>query len=458
MNSLGARSRRLSLLLLLAVSLGAGIYAAHGQTNSPMDPPATPHRSPRCPSPANPGGLYFECVGQPLDYSQETLTQDWAGFRTELSRFGITPTASYTAQVMGNPSGGRSRGFTYSGTLQAGIFWDIDKLLRLPGLSFNLGGAWSTGRNLSGDHIGNIFTVQSAYTAPGDGTNSLTLGELYLQQQLFNNSLTIAAGRLAPQSTFATMPALNQYINGGINAAPGNLGVNDPSFTSYPAGVEWGVQAIYNFAPTFQLAAAVFNTNQNAAAGARGGLDFNIREGNRGALSVAQINYLHNHAAGDEGLPGQYSFGAFYDSNKFTSLKDSNATKRGNYSVYGMFQQMVYRDGEPGSQKGLTAWGEVAFAPKASVNSMPYFVGAGLIYHGLVPGRDTDVTSAGIFYGKLSRYIPRATSETIIEANYQISLTSWLSLTPDLQYVIRPSGSSAIGSALVLGTQLAVNF
>jgi porin len=458
MNSLGDRSRRLSLLLLLAASLGAGIYAAHGQTQSPMGQSAAPHRSPRCPSPANPGGLYFECVGHPVDYLQETLTQDWAGFRTELRRFGITPTASYTAQFMGNASGGQSRGFTYSGTLQAGIFWDLEKLLRIAGFSFNVGGAWSTGKNLSGDSIGNIFTVQSAYTNPGNGSNNVTLGELYLQQQLFNNALTIAAGRLAPQSTFATMPALNQYINGGVNTVPGNLGINDQSFTAYPAGVEWGVQAIYNLAPTWQLAAGVFNTNQNAAAGRKGGLDFSIRRGNRGALSVAQLNYLNNHAADDAGLPGQYSFGAFYDSNHFTSLRDFNSTKSGNFNVYGMFQQMIYRDGNSGSQKGLTVWGETAMAPRLSVNTMPYFIGAGLIYHGLISSRANDIISAGVFHGVFSRYVPRTTSETVIESNYQVNVTSWLSITPDFQYVIRPGGRSAIGNAVVLGTQLAVNF
>ena len=106
---------------------------------------------------------------------------------------------------MGNTSGGQSRGFTYSGTLQASIFWDLHKLLGIPGLSFEVGGAWSTGKNLSADYIGNSFTVQSAYTAPDNGTNNLTLGEMYLRQRLFNNSLVIAAGRLAPGSTFAIM-------------------------------------------------------------------------------------------------------------------------------------------------------------------------------------------------------------------------------------------------------------
>jgi carbohydrate-selective porin OprB len=46
----------------------------------------------------------------------------------------------------------------------------------------------------------------------------------------------------------------------------------------------------------------------------------------------------------------------------------------------------------------------------------------------------------------------------VIEANYQITVKRWLSITPDVQYIIRPSGSSAIGNALVLGTQVAITF
>jgi porin len=442
------------MMILLALLLSLGISAvAYGQANAPNSPSAV-----RCRSPANPRKLYRECVGRPFDFIEDTLTEEWAGIRTELNRLGITPTASYTAQFMGNPSGGQSRGFTYAGTLQAAIFWDLEKLVHIPGLSFNINGAWSTGKNLSADYVGNIFAIQSAYSAPGNGANNLTLGEIYGQQQLFNNSLVVAAGRLAPQGTFATMPVLNQYINGGINPVPGHLGINDATFAAYPPGVEWGVQAIYNITSSFQFAAGVFNTNQNSADGAKRGLDFSLQQGNRGALSVVQVNYLFNHAPQDTSLPGQYTLGGFYDSNRFTSLSDLSSTKSGTYSLYGLFQQMLYRDGGADSQKGLTVWGETAIAPKSSVNTMPYFIGAGLSYQGLIPGRDDDIASAGFIYGTFSRYIPRTTAEAVIEANYQITLRRWLSITPDIQYVIRPNGSSAIGNALVLGTQLTINF
>ena len=448
------RSWRGRKVLLLWLSLSVEIpAAAYGQT-SPLSKPSTV----RCPSPADPRNLHFECTGRSFDMIEETLTKDWAGLRTDLSELGIKPTASYTSELMGNPGGGQSRGFTYAGTVQVSIFWDFAKLLHLRGLSFNIGAAWSTGKNLSADYIGNNFWVQSAYTAPGNGSNNLTLGQIYLQQQLFDNSLILAAGRLAPATTFATMPVLNNYINQGINPIPGSLWTNDDTFTSYPPGVEWGAQAIYNLSPAFQVAAGVFNTNQSSALGGKGGVNFALQQGNRGVLGVIQVSYFLNHAPDDKGVPGQYSFGGFYNSNRFANLNNPNSTKSGLYSIYGMFQQMVYRDGGAGSQKGLTVWGEAAVAPRSIVSFMPYFIGGGLSYQGAIPRRDNDITSVGVIYGTFSRYVPRTTAETVIEANYQVTLTSWLSITPDLQYVIKPNGSSAIKNALVLGAQMQIVF
>ena len=101
------------------------------------------------------------------------------------------------------------------------------------------------------------------------------------------------------------MPVLNQYINGAINPIPGHLAINDFSFTGYPPGVEWGAHGIYDVGKRFQVDAGVFNTKPNSAAGGKGGADFALQQGNRGILSVAQVNYFLNHASGDTGLPGQ---------------------------------------------------------------------------------------------------------------------------------------------------------
>jgi hypothetical protein len=100
--------------------------------------------------------------------------------------------------------------------------------------------------------------------------------------------------------------------------------------------------------------------------------------------------------------------------------------------------------------------GEAAVAPQARVNPLPYFVGGGVSYQGLVPGRGSDIAAVGVIAGIFSHVIPRTTAETVLEVNYQITVTRWLSVTPDLQYIIRPSGSSAISNAVVVGVQLAM--
>ena len=407
----------------------------------------------RCPTLANPGGFPMECVGRPFDFA-ETLTRDWAGFRRELNRLGLTPTASYTAQFLGNPSGGESSGFTYAGTFELLVHWDIGTLLPVGGLSLVVGAAWSTGRSLSADEIGNIFTVQSAYTTVDGGTNSLTLGPLYLHQRLFDDKLMLAAGRLSPGDTFATMPVLNNYVNGGINAVPGSLGTNIPSFAAYPPGLQWGAQGLYHLTPALQLDVGVFNASARSAAGANGGADFSLGGDGTGVLSVIQVTYINRARTG---LPGFYAVGGMYDSSRFSRVSDAG-TETGNTGVYAMFQQMIYRDGGPDSQKGLTLWGEVAVAPRPSASPLPLFGGGGISYQGPIPGREQDVASLGVIHGALSRDLPGTTGETVIEANYQFALTGGLSIMPDFQYVIRPGGVRAVGNAFVLGAQVTLSF
>ena len=48
-------------------------------------------------------------------------------------------------------------------------------------------------------------------------------------------------------------------------------------------------------------------------------------------------------------------------------------------------------------------------------------------------------------------------TETAIELTYRVQAKDWLTLQPDLQYVIHPNGDHAIGNALVIGLRLNVN-
>ncbi|HTW28418.1 MAG TPA: carbohydrate porin, partial [Acetobacteraceae bacterium] len=49
-------------------------------------------------------------------------------------------------------------------------------------------------------------------------------------------------------------------------------------------------------------------------------------------------------------------------------------------------------------------------------------------------------------------------AESDIELNYRAQLTQWLSLMPNIQYVVRPNAVTIIPNAFVLGLQAIVTF
>ena len=408
----------------------------------------------RCFAPGRAHRLYWDCVGEPFELITSTLTRDWAGFRKFLGSIGIEPIVYYTTQLMGNPSGGRTQGFTYAGSLDATLALDLQRLLGVPGLSFVIGASWPTGQSLSTETVDNLFFVQSVFA----GTGEVSLQQMYLQQDLLDGALSIAAGRLAPANLFAALPVFSYYLSGGINPIPGSLLYNDPAFAQSPPGVQWGAQIVYDPIVPLRISLGVYNTNPFSANGANHGVDFSLQEGNTGVLTVFQLNYRLNQAKTDTGLPGEYAIGGLYDTNRFSSLNPPPGTVSGNYAVYAMFQQMVYRDGAPGSKRGLTVWGELALSPRQSASLIPYLVAGGLSYRGFFPSRGRDVASLGVVSGVVSRHVPDASAETVVEANYQVTLPHGILITPDVQYVIKPSGSSRIKNAVVLGLQVAVSF
>jgi hypothetical protein len=104
------------LIIVLAIALSVAPAFASDEESTSEDQTASEYRSPRCQTPGNPHKLFFECVGKRFDVLRETLTKDLAQYRTGLAKLGITAIHSYTAQFMGNPNGGKSQRFTYSGT------------------------------------------------------------------------------------------------------------------------------------------------------------------------------------------------------------------------------------------------------------------------------------------------------------------------------------------------------
>lgn len=92
---------------------------------------------------------------------------------------------------------------------------------------------------------------------------------------------------------------------------------------------------------------------------------------------------------------------------------------------------------------------------------------AGLTYQGLIPRRENDTVGVAVAYGKLSRGAVQALSEDGardpgyeigLEATYQVQVTPWFDVQPNVQTIIRPGGTADFGNALVLGVRSILEF
>jgi len=446
--------RAFVFLAFAVAGLGQAQVAADSTAVAPTDEAGTPTRPARplkCPRPADPRLRHFECRQTAFDAIEETLTGDWNKARTELANLGITPTASYSAAWFGAGSGPGAKP-TFAGQLTGSVNVALDKALGAPkGLSFYASGIWAQETNGSSWLNSNVFAVNSL-AAGSTGW----LGEMYVQQTALEGNLTVAVGWLGPAATFASVPVLANYLNTAYAGNPTGPITNDPPLGAPPPSSQWGVQAVYNVTPVWQVAGGVFNNNPNAAAGAQHGTNFAWRQGNKGVLAVAQVNYLDNQGPGDKGMPGQYTFGAAYDGNAFPNLA-TGVNRDGNWNFYALAQQQVTREGGPGSANGITVWGGITWASTQSVNLLPLTAGLGASWQAPFKSRPNDIASVGWFYGKISDTQPGATQTQAVEVNYQYALTKAVTLIADVQYLWRLNGLPSPGAA-VFGAQANVTF
>ncbi|MGB2705933.1 MAG: carbohydrate porin [Candidatus Omnitrophota bacterium] len=410
---------------------------------------------------------------------QKTATGDWNGLRNQLEDRGVTISSNFTTDIGGNPVGGLKKRTIYSGFLDVAAALDFEEIASLKGLALTVSNFLASGKNLS-DAVDNFFGVQEIY-APGN----YFFGELDLSLSLLDDTAILEVGRLFAGDVFAESPLWLYYVSGGINDNLNSMPVNIffPDFNV----TAWAARATYQPNNEWHLIAAMYNADTRVQKLANHGADFSFAMDN-GYLAFGQLAYKHHQSREDDGLPGSTTFGGYYQSSKFQDLDDSSKIWYGNYGFYLMFDQMIYKGDWPEFKgphhlraeasdaerikhphhpqtaiaqdrpKGLTAWAAAYLAPHGRINTQTYQLTGGLLYHGLPPNRDRDVTAFCVILGNFSDQLDGQRMETVLELNHRFQLGQWFYITPDIQFVINPNGRRTIRNALVLGLELSANF
>ena len=413
----------------------------------------------------------------------DAATGNWLGARSAFLNSGVTFFGSYESNSAANVSGGRSAGAAYADNFDFGVRLDLEKSVGWKGGTFTLDFSHRNGTSITDRHVGNFFQVQQLF-----GVGTFMLYGIYLEQKLMDDRFSLKIGRFATNEDFAVSPIYGLYMGNGIDGNPKTL-ISSGAFSSYPGSV-WAARIRLEPTKETNFSVGVYQTNDRLYDPNQHGFDWTIRSED-GVLLIAQLGWTPeffkkpvvvqrasgkavsdgkqmaapNESVEMKGLPGHYwvgSYVTFGDYTQFGTIEKGN----GPYAYYVHADQMVYQE-QPGSDQGLTLWADVVAQPDHAVNIIPFQVNAGVVYKGLIPRRDQDVTIFGVVYGEFSddyarvvspTGIDRPTYETVLEVGYRVQLTKFAYVMPELQYIINPGGTGQLDDAAVLGLRVGITF
>lgn len=410
---------------------------------------------------------------------EQHLFGDWGGVRTDLGDKGVDLSLDYVGQLAGTIAGGKRIGADYAQQLQFKADIDWSKLAGVSGFSTHVILINRAGRNLGTDYVGdNLFQPQYAYGGGGDVLVHLV--QAYGEQKLADGKLDIAAGRLPVGEDFATSPLYCDFLNTAVCGYPHSLPAKI-GFTAFPNST-WGARVRFAPNPRFYLQGGAYQVRPQF--GGRAGFDWGW-SGTTGTYFPLEAGY--EPVLGQAELPGHYKLGFAHDTSDYPDLlRDTSgrpyvvsgappARHSGRSSAYLLFDQMVRRSG-PSPTDGLILLGGIVRSdPDTSQFSRFAFLGA--VAPSPFAGRPNDNVGLVVSWAKISPALTRTQTlqaaaslplaqdavgiqshETVVEARYRIALGKGLSLTPDVQYIIRPGAARAYPNATVVGLQLKASF
>jgi porin len=416
-----------------------------------------------------------------LQRSGSLLGGMW-GFRPWLSKYGMSLSILETSEVLGNVSGGVKRGFDYDGLTEVLLQLDTQRAFQLYGGTFNVSALQSHGDNLSAQ---NLYTLQTASGIEAD--RSTRLWEIWYQQKfLEEDRLDVKVGQQSLDQEFMVSQNAGYFVNtmfGWPMVPSADLPGGGPAYPLSAPGVRVRVRpvnplnipmGVYNGSP-------VVNNTGDPQRQNPSGASFPV---NGGVLAIIELQYSYPalggmvYGNGSEPLGRLYKLGFWYDTEHFadpeydnTGLSLANpkstgvaAAHSGNYSLYVVADQMIWRDPlDEDGDRAISFFVRALGAPQEDRNVIDFSLNAGFTFHEPIMHRDDDTCGVAMGYAKVGDHTagldrdtafytgafdPVQRGETFVEATYQYQLTAWCQVQPDFQYVFNPGAGIANPNAL----------
>lgn len=367
--------------------------------------------------------------------------------------------AEYRADVISNASGGLRRATTVLGNLDFKVNVDLDRALLWRGGSFFVHTIASDGGKPNARNVGSGQGIDNIEV----NTNTAKIFQAWLQQTFFDERLSLLVGLYDLNSEFYATPSSGPFLHPapGIGSELAQTGRNGPSV--FPTS-SVGFRARFRILPSLYVQGIALDGVPGDPSNPHGThIEFNPGDG---ALGVVEIG----HADGDRrdsnapALRAKYALGAWSYTSSFPDLIDVDAAGRpvqrsGNRGFYAL-ADWVYHE-------RLAAFVRTGVA-NAEVNRYAQCADAGVTYSGLIPGRPDDqlglATSLARNGDKFLRAamvahgVPADRLEADVEITYRAPVTPWLTIQPDVQWVINPGTEVELKDAIVFGVRFDLTF
>jgi porin len=406
--------RRIACMLAVAGLLLASTSSSRAEEEASLWP--TPHYE---------GGLT----------EREALLGDLDGSRTRQAERGIVLAVDWTQTLQGVVDGGRETGAAWGGSVDAELRLDFQKMGLWPGGFLHMLLEWQHGEHVLYES-GSLLAVNTDALFPLPGQDEAALSDLTFIQFL-HPRFGVALGKLTTLDGDANELAQGRGKRQFLHQ---NLVLNPVTLLTIP----YSALGVTLIALPWDDAVASFAVLDSEGQADQDGFDTLFKDGTSLAFEFRTRIEL-------AGLEGHQLIGATWSDKRRAELDQrillpilgAPIEKTGDsWSAYYNFDQNLWQSDAEASRK-VGVFGRLGFSD-GNPNPIEFFASVGLGGTGLFGCRPDDSWGIGYHYTKVSDDLPDLPLDILNddghggELFYNIAVTPWLHVTPDVQ-VLAPT-------------------
>lgn len=366
---------------------------------------------------------------------------------------GIVFDALYTGEPIRNVEGGKRTGGTYLDNLDLQITANPGSIFGVPGLSGLFYILNNNSAEFSSEYVGDAHVVSNI-----DAPRGLRVFEAWLDWASANGGFSARFGLYDLNSEFDAIDTGSLFLNSasGIGTDFGQTGLNGPSI--FPVSslalrlrTQFGSGGYAQFAVLDGVPGDPDDPQSNE-------IDLSSEDG---ALLVAELGYVDDNWR-------KLGVGIWNYTADFEPLTAPDGPQDdGNRGWYAIADRYLWRG--PDADEGPVVAGFLRIGRAAGrYNPIQNYVGSGLTLGGFSGTRPDDEMGLAVSVGMNgSDYrdaqrdlegLATNKAETTIEFTYRAPINGWLTLQPDIQYVMNPGTDPELDDSLVIALRFELGF